>query len=163
MTIKSAAICAYIVIIYWISLHFPVLHTLFFPTLGAFSLLFISKAFKKEEIGKIALGAIAASLIGSVLMYYISGVLPILLNTVAVIWLIRKFKWNAPPILAVSFIPFFTQPANVWITPVSVALSLLGLLLFLYGADRLERKFGSALLPFLSKQNEQEQPKRAAM
>jgi hypothetical protein len=162
MTIKSVAICAYIVLIYWISLHVPIMHTLFFPTLGAFSLLFISKPFKKDVVGKIAFGAITASLIGSLCMHFSTGVLSILLNTVVVMWLIRKFKWNAPPILAVSFIPFFTQPSTIWITPLSVAVSLLGLLLFLYAAVRLERKFGEAPL-FIRRSTEQEAPERAAM
>lgn len=162
MTIKSVAICVYIVLIYWISLHFSIMHTLFFPTLGAFSLLFISKPFKKEEVGRIALGAITASLIGSICMYFSTGVLSILLNTIAVIWLIRKFRWNAPPILAVSFIPFFTQPTTVWITPLSVTVSLIGLLIFLYAADRLERKFG-ATPRFIQRSADQEPPERAAM
>ncbi|WP_337100833.1 hypothetical protein [Paenibacillus sp. YIM B09110] len=162
MTIKSVAICVYIVLIYWISMHVPIMHTLFFPTLGAFSLLFISKPFKKDIVGKVALGAITASLIGSLCMHFSTGVLSILLNTVAVMWLIRKFKWNAPPILAVSFIPFFTQPSTIWITPLSVAVSLLGLLLFLYTAVRLERKFGEAPL-FIRRSTEQESPERAAM
>ncbi|MNE97139.1 hypothetical protein D3C80_1954410 [compost metagenome] len=44
---------------------------------------------------------------------------------------IHKFKWNAPPILAVALIPFFTQPQVPWAIPLSVAAALAGLLMTL--------------------------------
>ncbi|MEV5029819.1 hypothetical protein [Paenibacillus sp. LPE1-1-1.1] len=148
MQIRTYAICFYIIMIYWISSHIPSMHSLFFPTLGAFSLLFISRPFEKAEVSKIALGAVISSLIGSVFVYWNPGVLSLLLTLLSVLYLINKFKWNAPPILAVSLIPFFTKPSLLWVIPLSVCGSLLGLLLTLSAAAYVEKKFGAvSLLP----------------
>lgn len=155
MHIKTYAICLYIIMIYWISLHIPHMHSLFFPTLGAFSLLFISRPFGKAEIRKIAIGAVVSSLIGSLFVYWNTGVVSLLLTLLIVIWLINSFKWNAPPILAVSLIPFFTQPSLLWVIPLSVCGSLVGLLLTLSLAAYVETKFGSTPL-FLNRTNEAE-------
>ncbi|KRE53679.1 hypothetical protein [Paenibacillus sp. Soil522] len=143
MRIRTYAICLYIILIYWISLHIPHMHSLFFPTLGAFSLLFISRPFDNTEVGKIAFGAVLASFIGSFFVYWNAGVLSLLLTLVIVIALINKFKWNAPPILAVSLIPFFTQPPLLWVIPLSVCGSLLGLLLTLSAAAYFEKRVGT--------------------
>lgn len=151
MRIKTFAICIYIILIYWISLHIPHMKSLFFPTLGAFSLLFVSRSFEKAEVRKIALGAVTASIIGSLFVYLNPGVLSLLLTLLIVIGLINKFKWNAPPILAVSLIPFFTQPDLAWVIPLSVFLSLGGLLLTLSLASYVDGKFES--LPFVPKRN----------
>jgi hypothetical protein len=141
MSIKTYAICLYIVFVYWISSHIPHMHALFFPTLGAFSLLFISRPYVKREFGKIAFGAVFASFVGSLFVYFSPGVISLLLTLLIVIWFINIFKWNAPPILAVSLIPFFTQPPLLWVIPVSVSGALLGLLLTLSAATYLESKF----------------------
>lgn len=146
MRIRTYAICLYIIMIYWISLHVPYMHTLFFPTLGAFSLLFISRPFEKAQVRKIAFGAILSSAIGSLFLFLSSGVLSLLLTLLIVIFLINKFKWNAPPILAVSLIPFFTQPTQIWVIPLSVCGSLLGLLLTLSAAAYVEKRFGAISL-----------------
>ncbi len=143
MRIRTYAICLYIIMIYWISLHIPYMHSLFFPTLGAFSLLFISRPFEKAEVSKIAFGAVLASFIGSFFVYWNAGVLSLLLTLVIVISFINKFKWNAPPILAVSLIPFFTQPSLLWVIPLSVCGSLLGLLLTLSAAAYVEKRVGT--------------------
>lgn len=145
MNLRIGAICLYIASIYWLSLKYPALHTLFFPTLGAFSLLFISRPFGKSELGKIAFGATIAAIIGSLLVSWNAGVIPFLLNTLIMIGLINRFKWNAPPILAVSFIPFFTQDstdAMPWVIPLSVCVSLLGLLLVLAVVFQIEKISG---------------------
>lgn len=149
MRIRTYAICIYIIMIYWISLHIPYMHSLFFPTIGAFSLLFISRPFEKAEVRKIAFGAVLSSLIGSFFVNWNLGVLSLLLTLVIVISFINTFKWNAPPILAVSLIPFFTQPPLVWVTPLSVCGSLLGLLMTLSAAAYIEKRFVE--LPFLPK------------
>lgn len=148
MSIKTYAICLYIVFVYWISVHIPHMHALFFPTLGAFSLLFISRPYERSAFSKIALGAVVASTIGSLFVYWSSGVVSLLLTLLLVIWLINLFKWNAPPILAVSLIPFFTQPPLLWVIPVSVCIALLGLLFTLSAATYLEQKFGHTLTLF---------------
>lgn len=146
MRIKTYAICIYIIFIYWVSLHIPHMSTLFFPTLGAFSLLFISRPFEKAQLRKIAIGAIVSSFIGSLFVYWSSGVLSLLLTLLIVIFLINKFKWNAPPILSVALIPFFTHTSLIWVAPISVTGSLLGLLLTLSAAAYLEKRCDA--LPF---------------
>ncbi|MFC5652539.1 HPP family protein [Paenibacillus solisilvae] len=139
MNLRTVAICIYIVSIYWVSSRIPSLHTLFFPTLGAFSLLFIARPFSAAQLGKVAFGAILSSLIGTVLVYLHPGVITLLINTVIVIYLINRFKWNAPPILAVSFVPFFVQSSFIWAIPLSVCGSLLGLLITLFVVHYIER------------------------
>ncbi|MHA6482963.1 hypothetical protein ACX1C1_13780 [Paenibacillus sp. strain BS8-2] len=141
---KIYAICLYLVVVYWISLHIPHMHAIFFPTLGAFSLLFISRPFRKPEVGRIALGAVAASAIGSLLAHWHAGALSLLATLLIVIGLINRFKWNAPPILAVALIPYFTQPPVFWAIPLSVCGALAGLLVTLTAADFCEQTFGQA-------------------
>jgi hypothetical protein len=143
MNIKTIAIGIYIVIIYWISTHVSSMHTLFFPTIGAFSLLFISRPFNKAELSKIAFGAIVSSVIGTAIVSVHPGVISLFINTLIVITLITKLKWNAPPILAVSFVPFFVQPTYLWAIPLSVCGALLGLLLTLYAVHLVEKKWAS--------------------
>lgn len=143
---KTYAICFYLVFIYWISLHIPHMNGLFFPTLGAFSLLFISRPFSKIEVSRIAIGAVAASAVGSLLAYIHSGALSLLATLLVVISLIHIFKWNAPPILAVALIPYFTQPTVFWVVPLSVCGALAGLLLTLTAADYCEQTFGRVRL-----------------
>lgn len=157
MNIRTAAICLYIVSIYWVSSRIPSLHTLFFPTLGAFSLLFIGRPFSAAQVGAIAFGVIVSSLIGTVLVYLHPGVISLLINTVIVIYLINKFKWNTPPILAVSFVPFFVHSSFIWAIPLSVCGSLLGLVLTLFIVHHVERT-----LPFSLKGTAKAETDRAA-
>ncbi|WP_339205463.1 HPP family protein [Paenibacillus sp. FSL K6-3182] len=143
MRIRTYAICLYIILIYWVSLHIPYMHSLFFPTLGAFSLLFISRPFEKSQLRKIALGAVFSSCIGSILNHWNPGVLSLLLTLLIVIFCINRLKLNAPPILAVALIPFFTQPTQLWVIPLSVCGALLGLLVTLSAAVYIEKRFES--------------------
>lgn len=126
---KIAAVCFYVGSIYWLSLRYPSFHTLFFPTLGSFSLVFSTLTFTKAKIYRIFLGAMVSSVLGTCLHVANPGVVSLFINTVVVIWLIRRYKWEAPAILAVSFIPFFSQATDLWTVPVTVFFSLLGLLL----------------------------------
>ncbi|MFF2480394.1 HPP family protein [Paenibacillus sp. NPDC058071] len=142
MNIKTLAICTYIMVIYWFSLHFSFLDTLFFPTLGAFSFLFVSRSLRYAEIARITLGAFIMSIIGNVLFHIYPSAISVFLNVLIAFWLIRKFKWNAPPIVAVSLIPFFSHSTHLWVIPFSVTGVLLGLMLTLFIAERLESKFG---------------------
>lgn len=135
-------------ILYWISLHIPSLKTVFYPTLGAFSYLFVTRAFELRDLSRITLGAVIASCLGSLLNAMYPGVPAFLLNTLLVTWMIRKFHWNAPPILAVSLIPFFIQPIEWWVVPVSVLGSLSGLLL-LVGALHYAVAYSRPLLALL--------------
>jgi hypothetical protein len=139
MNIKILAVCLYIILIYWLSLTFPSLHMLFFPTLGSFGFLFISRSIGLKDISKIALGAVISSVIGSLLFHLSPGIISLFINTLITIWLINQFKLNAPPILAVSIIPFFAHSPNLWIMPLSVSGSMLGLILILSLVKRMER------------------------
>jgi hypothetical protein len=131
VNIKIGVICFYLMIIYWASQHFPGLKMIFYPTLGAFSYLFISRSFHFSDFDKIIAGSSAASLISSSLFMYITGIAAFIAAILCTIVLIRKFHLNAPPILAIALIPFFSQPVNIWSLPLSVLVSLTGLLLIL--------------------------------
>lgn len=139
MRLNVIAICLYIVLVYWISLHIPMLNSLFFPTLGAFSLLFVSKTFERSETWRIAAGAVVASFIGSTFEQISTSALSLLATLIIVIVLFHTFKWNAPPIMAVALIPFFAEPAHVWTAPLSVCVVLSGLLVTLYAAALCEK------------------------
>ncbi|RUS47396.1 HPP family protein [Cohnella sp. AR92] len=146
MKVKTIAIGIYIMIIYWFSLHFSFLDTLFFPTLGAFSFLFISRTFLYREIARITVGAFVSSAIGTILFYLYPSPITVLANVLITIWLIRKFKWNAPPIVAVSLVPFFSHSPHHWVIPLSVSAVLLGLMLILFIAERVDGRFGHLLV-----------------
>lgn len=153
MNMKTLAICLYVMFIYWLSLHYPILDTLFYPTLGAFSFLFISRSFSFTELSKITLGAFLSSIVGTLLFYIYPSVFSFFINAVITIWLINKFKWNAPPIAAIAFIPFFSHSSHVWAIPLSVCGSLLGLMLILLIAETTEKKFGNLFSFFIKKQD----------
>ncbi|MBP1994067.1 HPP family protein [Paenibacillus eucommiae] len=140
MKVKTVAICLYVMLIYWISLQFPTLDTLFYPTLGAFCFLFISRSFLFSELGKIIFGAFVSAVLGTVLFYIYPSAISLFINVLITIWLINKFKWNAPPIVAVSLIPFFSHSSHAWAIPLAVCGSLLGLLLILFMAQIVEKK-----------------------
>jgi len=150
MNVKTLMICAYIMLIYWISLHVSHLDTLFFPTLGAFGFLFITRSFRFAELGKITLGAFITSTIGTTLVYIYPSAVSVFVNVLIAIWLIKKFQWNAPPIVAVSLIPFFSETPQLWTIPISVTVVMLGLMLTLFLAMQIESK-GNVLLSMFSK------------
>ncbi|MFC5529005.1 hypothetical protein [Cohnella yongneupensis] len=138
MNIKLVLISLYIVLIYWISSHLPSMHALFYPTLGAFSFLLASREFDMKEAGRVMAGATIGSAIGTLLHAASPGVIGLLADTLFVGWLIHRFRWNAPPILAVSIIPFFVAQPNLWAAPLSVMLSIAGLIAVLAGARQAE-------------------------
>ncbi len=140
MNLKTIAICLYVMLIYWLSLHFSFLDTLFFPTLGAFSFLFLSRSSTISEVGKVTFGAVVSSVIGTVLYYIYPSPISLFVNVIITIWLINKFKWNAPPIVAVALIPFFSHSTHHWAIPLSVGVALLGLMLVLYIARKVESR-----------------------
>lgn len=144
MPIKSVIICLYLVFTYWLSFRAPELHMIFYPTLAAFSFLFMSRSTDRKNVYKIVGGAILASTIGSSLYFVNHGFVSFFLTSFVVIWMIQKFNWNAAPILAVSLIPYFSKPPSVWILPLSVSCSLLGLLVTLWVIQQVERKKDTA-------------------
>lgn len=105
---------------------------LFYPTLGAFSYLFISRTFDVKDFSKLIAGAFAASLVSSVLFISNAGFISFFAATVSTIILIQKFRLNAPPILAIALVPYFTHPVSLWTLPSAVLVSLSGLLLTLW-------------------------------
>ncbi|MBB3112231.1 Na+/phosphate symporter [Paenibacillus phyllosphaerae] len=139
LNLRVWAICGYVAVIYWISLHLPALKMLFYPTLGAFCFLFMSRS-DYRGIGRIALGAFIASLIGTLIFSFVPGIMALFINTLLIIQLKHLLKLNAPPVLAVSFIPFFSGAAEAWHVPVLIGVSLTGLTLLLMGVDWLEKK-----------------------
>jgi hypothetical protein len=125
---------------------------LFFPTLGAFSFLFVSRSLQLKQMGGVILGACLSSTIGTLLYALDSGVLSLFITILSVILLINKFNWNAPPILAVAIIPFFVKADSFWLIPISVFVSLLGLLGTLAVVYTVEKRFGGKL-PLFDKYN----------
>lgn len=137
---KYFVIGVYIMFVYWLSLHFPFLE-MFFPALGAFVFLFVSRSLTYKEIAKVTLGAFVTSAIGTLLYAVYASPVTVLVNVLIAIWLVRKFKWNAPPIVAVSLMPFFSQSDYHWYLPISVSAAILGFMLFLYAAELLEKRW----------------------
>ena len=124
---------------YWASYHFPSLKMVFYPTLGAFSFLFMHRVDNIREIRKIIIGAIIAVTMGS-LFYAIShGAISFFMTALVTITLIQFFKWNAAPILAVSFIPYFAHPVSMWALPIAVFVSLTGLLISIWLIGKVEQ------------------------
>lgn len=135
MNVKLVLISLYIALIYWLSTHLTSLHALFFPTLGAFSFLLASREFDRKIAGNMLIGSTIAALIGTSLHTLNTGAFGLLADSLIVGWLIHRCRWNAPPILAVSIIPFFVDETNAWITPICVLLSLSGLIFLLAAAS----------------------------
>lgn len=135
MNLKTWTICFYLLLIYWIAQHIPSVKMLFYPTLGAFSYLFISRTFAFKDFCRLIAGASAASLISSALFLSDTGFISFFAAVLSTIILIQKFRLNAPPILAIALVPFFTHPGNLWGLPLAVLVSLSGLLLTLVLAE----------------------------
>lgn len=111
----------------------------FYPTLGAFSFLFMHRGGHIKDIGRIIVGAIIVT-IGSLCYTISTGVVSFFATAIITLLLIQLFKWNAAPILAVSLIPYFAHPDSIWMLPLAVLISLLGLLLPLWLAGKLEQQ-----------------------
>lgn len=156
MLLRSLVVCCYLMGAYWASYHFPSMKMVFYPTLGAFSFLFMHRVDQIKDIGRITMGAIIAVTLGSV-MYNIShGTLSFFLTAMITISLIQVFKWNAAPILAVSFVPFFAHPSSIWALPSAVFVSLVGLMLSVWLIGKVEQvpvitKWSEAFSQFRSK------------
>jgi hypothetical protein len=60
--------------------------------------------------------------------------------------MIKKFQWNAPPIVAVSLIPFFSHSTHHWVIPLSACSALLGLVLTLFIAERVDSRIGHLIV-----------------
>jgi hypothetical protein len=136
MYTKFAVITIYLATIYWLSKHIPLLEPLFYPTLGAISYLLVSRTMTGKESASILAGAVAASVAGSALHAWLPGTFSFLATFVFGLFLIRKFRLNAPPILAIALIPFFEPPATPWTVPLAVFLTLSTLLLCLLLVER---------------------------
>ncbi|MGG3319535.1 HPP family protein [Brevibacillus centrosporus] len=148
MNVKTVFICLYLMFVYWLSLQVSFLDTLFFPALGAFCFLFVSRSFRISEMSKITLGATVSSVIGTLFFFVYPSPISLFVNVLLTIWMINRFKWNAPPIVAVSLIPFFSQSSHHWFIPLSVCAVMLGVMLVLLIAELVESKW-SALSSFL--------------
>ncbi|MGF9696697.1 MULTISPECIES: hypothetical protein [Paenibacillus] len=139
MFLRSLFICSYLAIIYYVSSQFPSIRMVFYPTLGAFSFLFIHRVGNIRDIGRISIGAIIAATLGSFFYTIDTGAFSFFVTAILTISLIKFFQWNAAPILAVSLIPYFAHPVSIWALPVAVLASLVGLVLTLWFIDRIEQ------------------------
>ncbi|CAN7179366.1 HPP family protein [Paenibacillus sp. LjRoot153] len=139
MFLRSLMICCYLMGAYWASYHFPSLKMVFYPTLGAFSFLFMHRVDNIREIRRIILGAIIAVTMGSLFYTISTGAVSFFLTALVTITLIQFFKWNAAPILAVSFIPYFAHPVSMWALPIAVLVSLTGLLISIWFIGKVEQ------------------------
>lgn len=148
MLLRSIIICCYLMGAYWASYHFPSLKMVFYPTLGAFSFLFMHRVDQFKDVGRITIGAIVAVTIGSVMYSVSHGAVSFFITAIVTILLIQLFKWNAAPILAVSFVPFFAHPTSIWALPSAVFVSLLGLMLSVWLIGKVEQ------MPVISKWSE---------
>nr|WP_275296722.1 HPP family protein [Brevibacillus choshinensis] len=135
-------------LVYWLSLRIPYLDTLFFPALGAYSFLFATKSFRMTEISKIILGSFLSSALGTLFFYMYPSPISLFANALITMWMVTRFKWNAPPIVAVSLIPFFSHSPNHWFIPLSICAVMLGLMLFLVVAELIEKR-KAELLSFI--------------
>ncbi|MCY9661887.1 hypothetical protein P5G65_29530 [Paenibacillus chondroitinus] len=156
MLLRSLVICCYLMGAYWASYHFPSLRMVFYPTLGAFSFLFMHRVDQIKDVGRITLGAIIAVTLGSVMYSISQGTLSFFLTAIITISLIQVLKWNAAPILSVSFIPFFAHTTSIWALPAAVLVSLLGLIIFVWLIAKVEQvpvvsRWSEAFSQFLSK------------
>ncbi|SFM39290.1 hypothetical protein SAMN03159341_13031 [Paenibacillus sp. 1_12] len=139
MFLRSLIICCYLMAAYWASIHFPSLKMVFYPTLAAFSFLFIHRIGQLKDVLRIIIGAIVAVSLGSFFYTINTGAVSFFATAIVTISLIQLFKWNAAPILAVSLIPYFAHPVSLWTLPIAVLASLAGLLIPLWLISRLEQ------------------------
>ncbi|MBP1153732.1 uncharacterized membrane protein YgaE (UPF0421/DUF939 family) [Paenibacillus sp. PvR052] len=68
-----------------------------------------------------------------------SSAFSLLVTILLTIWCIKKGNWYAPPILTVAIIPYFMQSSDSWLIPISVGVSLLGVLAVI---DVVEKRLG---------------------
>jgi hypothetical protein len=139
MVLRSLIIGCYLMTAYWVSYHFPVMRMVFYPTLGAFSFIFMHRVGQMKDIGRIIIGATAAVTVGCLFYSIHNGAVSFFITTMITISMVRFFKWNAAPIVAVSLIPYFAHPTDVWALPIAVLISLVGLLLLLWILERMEQ------------------------
>lgn len=136
--IKISIYCLYLSATYWISLHFPPLAMLFYPSLGSFSVILMHNKSYKNAIYKILIGATTTSSIGSILYFIYPSIVTFFITAFVTLWFMQRFDWTAAPILAVALIPFFSYPQSIWVLPLSVFCSLIGLIFPLWLIQKLE-------------------------
>ncbi|CAM4287808.1 hypothetical protein [Paenibacillus tarimensis] len=110
MNTKISVISLYLVIIYWLSMHVPMLKPLFYPTLGTLSYVLATRQLTIRESASIMTGAVAASLLGTGFHYWLPETVAILATFLLSVLMIQRFRLNAPPILAIALISYFAPP-----------------------------------------------------
>lgn len=139
MYLKSTVICLYLVLMYFISQHFPIGKLLFYPTLAAFSFFFMSRKLSKREVQNIFLATVLSSFFGELMYYVDGGILSFFVTCLGNMAMLLYFKINAAPITAISIIPFVYQPAELGTFSLSVLLSMTGLFITLQVAEKIEQ------------------------
>lgn len=127
MKLSVFAACGYLGLVYFAAGHVQGLHPLFFPALGAFAYLMITRRSAWQEMLQMTAGTIICSFIGSILSLLHPNTVFLVVDALLVYWMIHRLKWNAPPIIAVSLIPFFSRSPDWWTFPVSGGAALIGL------------------------------------
>lgn len=140
LTMKFFIYSLYLSAAYWISLHFPPLGMMFYPSLGSFSVILMKQKNDDHSLRKIILSATITSTLGSILSFFYPSIITFFITAFITFWVMQKFDWNAAPVLAVALIPFFSHPQTVWVLPLSVLCSLIGLSLPLWMVQKLNRK-----------------------
>ena len=147
MKLKAFAACGYLGLVYFAAGRVQGLHPLFFPALGAFAYLMITRQSAWREMLKMTAGTIVCSFIGSILSLLHPSSVFLVIDGLLVFWMIHRFKWNAPPIIAVSLIPFFSRSPDWWTFPVSSGIALIGLTLTLAAASVLAQLPAEKAIP----------------
>jgi hypothetical protein len=124
MNTKISVITIYLVLVYWLSMHVPVLKPLFYPTLGAFGYLLVSRTFTLKESSSLLMGAVTASILGTCFYFWLPETVSLLATFVLSVIMIQRFRLNAPPILAIALIPYFAPPSSPWTIPIAVFVTL---------------------------------------
>jgi hypothetical protein len=138
MSIKTVAVSGYLLAMYWLSQHLSIQEMLFYPTLGAFSYYFMCRSMRLKDSLLILFGAVLAAEAGSLLHHYVPGIMAFFLICLLTIGALKVAKMNAAPIAAIAIIPYFTDLSSVWVLPVSVFITLAGLIAVLFAAHALE-------------------------
>lgn len=139
--IRSLVACFYLLFAFWISSHSSELKMFFYPTLGAFCYFFMSRNLDNKNVIKIIIMAFVAAMASSILHYFNPGMITLFITCLLTLFMINFFKLNAAPIVAVALIPYFSNTSSIWLLPLSVLCSLIGLLITLQITYYLEAKW----------------------
>ena len=97
VTIKLSIYCLYLSAAYWISLHFPPLGMMFYPSLGSFSVILMNQNNYYNNLLKIIIGATITSTIGSALYFVSPSIFTFFITAFITLSVMQRFDWNQHP------------------------------------------------------------------